>query len=129
MEKNKLLYVISCLLLGLLFLETPTQLVSANVIKKSESTDTEVTAMQYKNNILKTDKVDVSDFYKLITKKGNHPFYLFFGSKQCQYCRSFSVTLKKFMSRKKTLPVYYVDVNKFGLSANAHSTVSKKVRA
>ncbi|MBY7147184.1 hypothetical protein I2491_10470, partial [Levilactobacillus brevis] len=64
MEKNKLLYVISCLLLGLLFLETPTQLVSANVIKKSESTDTEVTAMQYKNNILKTDKVDVSDFYK-----------------------------------------------------------------
>ena len=126
-KNNKVLYLISCLLLGLLFLEIPTQSVNASTSKEAKGSNTVITAFQYKNNLLKSDKIGVAEFYKLITKKGNHPFYLFFGSNECQYCRKFSVTLKKFMSRKRTRPVYYVDVKKFGVNANSHSVTSKKV--
>jgi len=126
-KNNKVWYLISCLFLGLLFLEIPTQSVNASTSKKPEESDTVITVVQYKKNILKSNKVGVSGLYKLITKKGNHPFYLFFGSEECQYCRKFSVTLKKFMAQKSTQPVYYVDVNKFGVDADSHSVTSKKV--
>lgn len=62
-KNNKVWYLISCLFLGLLFLEIPTQSVNASTSKKPEESDTVITVVQYKKNILKSNKVGVSGLY------------------------------------------------------------------
>lgn len=47
-KNNKVWYPISCLFLGLLFLEIPTQSVNASTSKKPEESDTVITVVQYK---------------------------------------------------------------------------------
>lgn len=100
---------------------------SDSKIEQAQSNITKISIKQYEKNIRRTKTITVDQFLKLVKKQGKG-FYLFFGFKECPYCRRFSPTLKLFSTQKGVRPIYYVNVDTFGVNDNKNSDSYKYVR-
>ncbi|WP_299515963.1 conjugal transfer protein TraF [uncultured Rummeliibacillus sp.] len=103
---NSILLVIASISIGLAVSSVNSK---ASTTSSSESEITSITIPQYKKNIKKVTNISETTFLKKL--KSGKQFIVFFGFKECPYCRKFSYTLNKFLkqSRKK---VFYVDLDK-----------------
>lgn len=101
---------------------------SSPKIELAQSHITKVSIKEYKENIKHTKSITVKHFFELLKKHRGKSFYLFFGFKECPYCRKFSPTLKLFSMQRQVRPIYYVNVDTFGVNDRKNSKVYKYVQ-
>lgn len=92
------------LLLGLAFFK-------ADVVKASDEIPI-ISETEYLQNIEGVKQIDSREYMNLTNKSGgNKEFIVFFGFKECKYCRAISPVLKEYLSEHR-YPVYYMNMNK-----------------
>lgn len=84
---------------------------NARADSNSENNITTVGIYKYKLNIKKVTPISGKTFVNKLNKKQS--FIVFFGFKECPYCRKFSPVLKKYLSKKNHKRVYYVNLDQF----------------
>ncbi|WEV40246.1 thioredoxin fold domain-containing protein [Lactobacillus sp. ESL0681] len=93
-------------LIGCFTLE-PTKEVSASRI---EDFVQQISIIKYKWNIRRTKQITAQQYLSLVNnKEQNQDFIVYFGYKDCQYCRAESKYINRYM-RKNNYPVYYINM-------------------
>lgn len=103
--------IIKLAMAGFIGIITFTLLLNPIRVSAHEDADIpQVTEKEYLNNINGVKQIDSDQYLELVNSgDASSDFVVYFGFKECPYCRAVSRTLKQFISEAKH-PIYYMNM-------------------
>jgi len=105
MKKAKIVFTF----IGLLILAGALKFNTTQV--KAADNISEISEEEYLGNITGVKQINSTDYLNLVNEKNKHSnFIVFFGFKECKYCRAVSPILKEYISENK-YPIFYMNMD------------------